>query len=106
MASNGIIPLRPLNILLVLLSITTLVASHEHHEELPEGQVITFDPVDSILWTHIIFMTLSFGVIFPTGMVTIFNRLIINIIGSGIVKITMACPCSGPGQCFSKCQAF
>ena len=49
---------------------TAYVAGHEHHDEaLPPGQVITFDPVDSILWTHIFFMALAFGVLFPTGMV-------------------------------------
>jgi hypothetical protein len=49
----------------------SFVNAHEHHDEdLPPGQVVTFDPVDSILWTHIFFMTLAFGVLFPTGMVT------------------------------------
>jgi len=56
--------------LIVLLSfVNVFVAAHEHHEELPGGQVITFDPVDSILWTHIVFMSLSFGILFPMGMV-------------------------------------
>lgn len=49
----------------------TLVVAHEHHDEdLPPGQVITSDPVDGILWAHIFFMTLAFGVLFPTGMVS------------------------------------
>ena len=55
----------------LLCSLMSFVNAHEHHDEdLPPGQVVTFDPVDSILWTHIFFMTLAFGVLFPTGMVT------------------------------------
>jgi hypothetical protein len=54
----------------IFCSLFSLVASHEHHdEELPEGQVITFEPVDGILWAHIFIMTVTFGVLFPTGMV-------------------------------------
>jgi Domain of unknown function (DUF2427) len=59
-----------LSCILITLCASSVVA-HEH-EELPPGQVITFDPVDSILWTHIVFMTLSFGILFPTGMVSCF----------------------------------
>lgn len=64
--------LRPVSLLLVLVTCCSFVASHEHDEELPDGQAITFDPVDSILWAHIFLMSLSFGVLFPTGMVTPF----------------------------------
>ena len=64
---------------------STLVAAHEHHdEELPPGQAITFDPVDGILWTHITFMSLAFGVLFPTGMVRSLLSLIISL-GSRII---------------------
>jgi len=38
-------------------------------EELPPGQAIKFDPIDSILWAHILFMSLSFGILFPAGIV-------------------------------------
>jgi Domain of unknown function (DUF2427) len=69
--------MRPLPFLIVLASCVELVSAldhedtrHEHDDvDLPPGQVVTFDPVDSILWTHIFFMSLAFGVIFPTGMV-------------------------------------
>jgi hypothetical protein len=27
------------------------------------------EPIDSILWTHILVQTLAWGIIFPTGMV-------------------------------------
>jgi hypothetical protein len=45
-----------------------LFARHEHHE-MPDGQLVTGDPIDGILWAHIIIMGLAFGVIFPIGMV-------------------------------------
>ncbi|KAH0609852.1 uncharacterized protein H6S33_012398 [Morchella sextelata] len=45
-------------------------SAHEHASDaVPEGSVISPDPVDSILWLHIFAMLASFGVIFPTGMV-------------------------------------
>ena len=62
---------RPVSLLVILAAFSSFVASHEHHEELPDGQVITFDPVDGILWTHIFLMSFTFGVLFPTGMVTL-----------------------------------
>jgi len=46
------------------------VAAQEHHaEESPPGQATTSDPIDGILWAHIFFMSLSFGILFPAGMV-------------------------------------
>ena len=73
-------------VLCVLLAGQT--AAHEHHEDkIPEGSVISSDPIvrisllrrkdadkltflqDSILWVHIIIQALAWGVIFPTGMV-------------------------------------
>ncbi|EAS30495.3 uncharacterized protein CIMG_05974 [Coccidioides immitis RS] len=54
---------------LVVLSLAATVHGHDHHDSLPEGQVISAEPLDSILWTHILLMVLAFGVIFPTGMV-------------------------------------
>lgn len=75
MAPNRTSILRSSSLITVaalLSTLSTLVSAHEHHdEELPPGQAITFDPVDGILWTHICFMTLAFGVLFPTGMVRI-----------------------------------
>jgi hypothetical protein len=71
MAPNRVSVLRLLSLITIIALSDTLVAAHEHHdEELPPGQVITFDPVDGILWTHIFFMSMAFGVLFPTGMVS------------------------------------
>lgn len=77
MAARGSLMSRPLSLLSFLSLFAAFVVAHEHHdEELPPGQAITFDPVDSILWTHIFFMTLSFGVLFPTGMVRAICRAV------------------------------
>ncbi|KAF8443531.1 hypothetical protein BGX38DRAFT_1199654 [Terfezia claveryi] len=59
-------------------ALTAIVASrgpsfaraHEHHEQnIPEGSVISPDPLDTILWLHVGGMIASFGIIFPIGMV-------------------------------------
>lgn len=70
MTSTSSFLIGPVYFCLLVSLFVKSIACHEHHdEELPPGQAITFDPVDSILWTHILFMSLSFGVLFPTGMV-------------------------------------
>ncbi|KAI9881327.1 MAG: hypothetical protein M1830_003334 [Pleopsidium flavum] len=44
--------------------------AHEHHEEnIPEGEAVSAQPIDSILWVHIIIQIVAFGMIFPAGMV-------------------------------------
>ncbi|KAI9777563.1 MAG: hypothetical protein M1835_005199 [Candelina submexicana] len=46
------------------------VEGHEHHtDDIPKGEAISAEPLDSILWTHICIQILSFGIIFPTGMI-------------------------------------
>jgi hypothetical protein len=83
-----------MHVVLGLVGYAAFVSAHEHHDEdLPPGQVITFDPVDSILWTHIFFMTLSFGVLFPTGMA---RSLTPTNAGPRSVKVQMARLCSNP----------
>ncbi|PGH10124.1 hypothetical protein AJ80_07575 [Polytolypa hystricis UAMH7299] len=42
---------------------------HGDHSKLPEGEAISGDPIDSVLWIHMILMGVTFGLIFPTGMV-------------------------------------
>ncbi|PVI02722.1 hypothetical protein DM02DRAFT_588950 [Periconia macrospinosa] len=54
----------------LLLGAATAVTAHEHHmDKIPEGEAISADPIDSILWVHILVQTLAWGIIFPTGMV-------------------------------------
>ncbi|CCU82757.1 hypothetical protein similar to YTP1 [Blumeria hordei DH14] len=46
------------------------VISHGHHmTKVVAGELMTNEPIDSTLWVHILLMMLSFGIIFPTGMV-------------------------------------
>jgi Protein of unknown function (Ytp1)/Domain of unknown function (DUF2427) len=45
-----------------------LFPRHEH-AELPEGDYTSAEPIDGILWAHILIMAVVFGVIFPIGLV-------------------------------------
>ncbi|ANB13599.1 Ytp1p [Sugiyamaella lignohabitans] len=49
-------------------SVWSLLARHEHHE-MPDGEHITGEPLDGIMWAHIIIMSVAFGVVFPIGLV-------------------------------------
>ncbi|KAK0512997.1 hypothetical protein JMJ35_005014 [Cladonia borealis] len=61
--------LRPLN-LAALLCFAGYALTHEHHmDDIPEGEGISAEPIDTILWIHIGIQILSFGIVFPTGMV-------------------------------------
>ena len=103
MTSTSSFLLRPVYFFSLVSLFVKFVASHEHHdEELPPGQAITFDPVDGILWTHILFMSLSFGVLFPTGMVTSSSEPLLNCLGAWIIKITMARTRSSFSECSRK----
>ncbi|KAJ5126298.1 Protein YTP1 [Penicillium atrosanguineum] len=54
---------------LAALALASVVYAHGGHEAVPEGSTVSLDPIDSTLWVHMILMGLSFGIIFPTGMV-------------------------------------
>ncbi|MCJ1361497.1 hypothetical protein MMC16_000597 [Acarospora aff. strigata] len=55
---------------LLCLFLASGTRGHEHHgEDIPEGEAISAQPIDSILWVHIILQTVTWGLIFPTGMV-------------------------------------
>ncbi|KAK7206308.1 hypothetical protein BZA70DRAFT_276265 [Myxozyma melibiosi] len=61
---------RKLLCLLSLALSSTVVSAHEHDsDEIPEGEYISVEPMDSILWTHIVLMMIAFGFIFPIGMI-------------------------------------
>ncbi|KAJ5736531.1 Protein YTP1 [Penicillium malachiteum] len=55
--------------LCALFIIIGLVIAHGDHGNVPEGEAISEDPIDSILWIHMILMGFAFGIIFPLGMV-------------------------------------
>ncbi|KAK3676474.1 hypothetical protein LTR78_003750 [Recurvomyces mirabilis] len=59
-------PLLPLPIILLL---ATHTSAHGDHSHLEEGLAISADPIDSILWSHILLQCLAWGILFPTGMV-------------------------------------
>ena len=44
--------------------------AHVHHvNKVEEGQAISADPIDSILWIHMLVQAFAWGIIFPVGMV-------------------------------------
>lgn len=46
------------------------VMAHDHHgDNIPEGETISLEPIDTVLWIHIFVQMLAYGVIFPIGMV-------------------------------------
>jgi hypothetical protein len=54
---------------LCIISFTPSVYAHGGHDRIPEGEAVSPDPIDSILWMHILLMILSFGLLYPLGMV-------------------------------------
>lgn len=43
---------------------------HEHDEgNIPEGETVSADPIDTTLWIHIFVQMFVFGILFPLGMV-------------------------------------
>jgi hypothetical protein len=64
------VPSSLLGVVGVLASAQVVVAHGNHNaEKIAEGEATSKEPMDSILWIHILLMMLSFGIIFPTGMV-------------------------------------
>ncbi|KAI9826856.1 MAG: hypothetical protein M1832_005795 [Thelocarpon impressellum] len=44
--------------------------AHDHgHDDIPEGEVVSAEPLDTVLWLHITTMIIAFGLLFPAGMV-------------------------------------
>jgi len=56
-------------VLLLLLASGNIVSAHDHGGGIPEGSVVSPEPLDSILWWHICAMIVAFGILFPIGMV-------------------------------------
>lgn len=61
--------LTPQSIIIPLLLLATPILAHGGHEEVPEGEAISAQPIDSTLWVHILIQGFAWGVIFPVGMV-------------------------------------
>lgn len=63
-------PRPSLSLSLFALLFASAVSAHGGHtDKIPEGEAVSSDPLDSRLWVHILLMILSFGMIFPYGMV-------------------------------------
>ncbi|KAI5806552.1 putative integral membrane protein [Peziza echinospora] len=74
-------------------SLRTIVSAHEHGgENIPDGSVVSPDPLDTILWLHIVGMITAFGIIFPIGMVLgiVRNRwhVPVQVLGSVIATLS------------------
>ena len=46
-----------------------LFSRHEHDAVMDDGTFTTPDPIDAILWVHILMMMFTFGILYPIGMV-------------------------------------
>ena len=58
-----------INLSLPFLLLATKVFAHGGHDKIPEGAVMSDDPIDSTLWIHILLQSLAWGILFPLGMV-------------------------------------
>ncbi|VUC28167.1 unnamed protein product [Clonostachys rosea] len=46
--------------------------AHDHHgseNNIPEGQTVSLEPLDKVLWIHIFIQMIAYGVVFPIGMI-------------------------------------
>jgi hypothetical protein len=69
MAATGF-KTRSAALVALLLSSAATITAHEHHmDEIEEGKFVSDDPIDSVLWIHILIQLSAWGVLFPTGMV-------------------------------------
>ncbi|SPN98736.1 related to type-III integral membrane protein, involved in copper and iron homeostasis [Cephalotrichum gorgonifer] len=67
---NGAAAARPLRLVLAASTFYTLALAHgDHGDKIEEGHAISSDPIDSILWIHILLQVLAFGILYPVGMV-------------------------------------
>ncbi|QUC20955.1 uncharacterized protein UV8b_05196 [Ustilaginoidea virens] len=59
------------SLLLAAAALGRTVNGHEHHGEtdIPQGQTVSLEPLDTTLWAHIFINMFAYGVIFPIGMV-------------------------------------
>lgn len=62
---------RPrLRLLLAAALLLAPVHGHEHHTDMiADGEGISPDPIDGVLWAHILLQTLAWGILVPTGLV-------------------------------------
>lgn len=61
--------MRAFNVLFVFLSVSRIVSGHEHHNDEADSEDNLAKPIDSILWLHVGVQILTWGFMFPIGMV-------------------------------------
>ncbi|EKD17387.1 uncharacterized protein L3040_008426 [Drepanopeziza brunnea f. sp. 'multigermtubi'] len=69
MALLNISPFWAVALAIVHSSMDMGVEAHGDVSHIAEGESTSKEPIDTILWIHILLMMLSFGIVFPTGMV-------------------------------------
>lgn len=57
-------------LLLAVAASLPMALAHDHGTDgIAEGETISKDPIDAILWIHIFLQMFAFGILFPVGMV-------------------------------------
>ncbi|KAH6658236.1 hypothetical protein BKA67DRAFT_591315 [Truncatella angustata] len=69
-SSRGLLPSLSIPTTLLLAATLPMASGHDHDStNIPEGETISIDPIDTTLWIHILIQTSAWGIIFPIGMV-------------------------------------
>ncbi|POR31882.1 Protein YTP1 [Tolypocladium paradoxum] len=58
--------------LLCIAAFAEMAMAHDHHEggsKIADGDTVSQEPIDTILWIHIFIQMFAYGVVFPIGMV-------------------------------------
>ncbi|KAJ5080958.1 hypothetical protein N7456_013668 [Penicillium angulare] len=83
-----------------------LATAHGGHENVPEGESVSLDPIDSTLWIHMILMGFAFGIVFPLGMVLGIVRsrwhVPVQIVGTVVAVLAYFLGHAHKGRQFSK----
>ncbi|KAI0157218.1 hypothetical protein GGR57DRAFT_59813 [Xylariaceae sp. FL1272] len=62
--------MAPTSLFLLALAALPAALAHDHDStNIADGDAISVDPIDTILWIHIFLQMLAWGIIFPLGMV-------------------------------------
>ncbi|TAQ90816.1 hypothetical protein B7494_g875 [Chlorociboria aeruginascens] len=84
--------LTALAVVALIFSRGTMAHGNHNMEKIQDGEAMSADPIDSILWIHILLQMLAFGIIFPTGMVLgiVRNRWHVPLQVTGVVIAVVA----------------
>lgn len=65
---------RSLHVALLVASLSVAVRAHEHHNDDALSEENLEKPIDMLLWLHILVQILTWGFMFPIGMVLGLSR--------------------------------